>query len=238
VLRVSASPPNENHTVVRFEVQDSGIGLAHEQQTHLFDAYTQADPSIARRYGGSGLGLSISQQLVSLMQGQIGVSSSPGTGSTFWFSIPLEIAQTAPASSVSPNITALAEFAHCRVLVVDDHPLNQQVITAQLQRLGVQSRVVSDGAQALQILMAEHGAFDVVFMDCEMPVMDGYAATQALREWEQAHQYAPIYVCGASAHAATEYRTRALAAGMNQFITKPLRIEDLRQILQIVAGKK
>jgi signal transduction histidine kinase/ActR/RegA family two-component response regulator len=238
VLRVSTSPLNEGHALVRFEVQDTGIGMTLEQQTRLFDAYEQADPSISRRYGGSGLGLSISQQLVNLMLGQMGVNSILSKGSTFWLSIPLEIAQAAPVAPESPTIMASAKLSHLRVLAVDDHPLNRQVITTQLQRLGVQSRVASDGAQALQILMADHAAFDLVFMDCEMPVMDGYAAIHGLRQWEQTHQHRPMYVCGASAHALAEYRARALAAGMNQFITKPLRIEDLEQILMIVASKK
>jgi signal transduction histidine kinase/CheY-like chemotaxis protein len=238
VLRVSASPSNQGHATVRFEVQDSGMGMTREQQTRLFDAYAQADPSISRRYGGSGLGLSISQQLVKLMQGEMGVSSSLGKGSTFWFTIPLEIAQAAPPVRPGPTNSAPTEFTHLRVLVVDDHPLNQQVIAAMLQRLGIQSRRASDGAQALQLLRTEHGAFDLVFMDCEMPVMDGYAATHGLREWEHNHQLEPVYVCGASAHALAEYRAHALASGMNQFITKPLRIEDLQHILQIVASKK
>jgi signal transduction histidine kinase/ActR/RegA family two-component response regulator len=236
-LRVTSTPLGDQQVTIRFEVQDTGIGMTQEQQAHLFDAFVQADASISRLYGGSGLGLSISQQLAKLMHGEIGVRSTLGAGSLFWFSVPLHIAQAAPLAKADAGKHQPHDFAHLRVLLVDDHPLNQQVIAAQLKRLGVQAHVANDGAQALQLLMTEQGGFDLVFMDCEMPVMDGYVATQTLRAWEQAQQRKATFVCGASAHAMPEFRERALATGMNQFITKPLRIEDLQQILLIVAKK-
>ncbi len=237
VLRVSTTALDSKQVSIRFEVQDSGIGMTPEQQARLFDAFVQADASISRRYGGSGLGLSISQQLVKLMGGEIGVSSTLGKGSLFWFSVPLEVAQSAPAAKVTVGSALPDKLVQLRVLVVDDHPLNHKVIAAQLQRLGVQAQTASDGAQALQLLMDGQSSFDVVFMDCEMPVMDGYTAIQRLREWEKAEQRTPAFVCGASAHALPEYRERAITAGMNQFITKPLRIEDIQQILLMVAPK-
>ncbi len=237
-LRATCVVQEGGRAEVRFEVQDTGIGLSSEQQHLLFDAFVQADPSISRQYGGSGLGLSISQQLVKLMGGQIGVSSTLGQGALFWFSLPLDVAPTETAPKLKQSIAQANQFAHLRVLLVDDYPINQQVMHAQLQRLGVEASMASDGAQALQSVMQAPAAFDVVFMDCEMPVMDGYTATSSLRKWEQQEQRKPLYVCGASAHAMPEYRERAIASGMNQFIVKPLRIEDLEQVLLMVASRQ
>ena len=238
VLRATCVLQEGGRAEVRFEVQDTGIGLSNEQQHLLFDAFVQADPSISRRYGGSGLGLSISQQLVKLIGGQIGVSGTLGQGALFWFSLPLDIAPVETAPKLKQSIAQANQFAHLRVLLVDDYPINQQVMHAQLQRLGVEASMASDGVQALQSVMQAQTAFDVVFMDCEMPVMDGYTATSSLRKWEQQEQRKPLYVCGASAHAMPEYRERAIASGMNQFIVKPLRIEDLEQVLLMVASRQ
>ncbi len=238
VLRITSEMQADKQARIRFEVEDTGIGMSQAQQGSLFDAFAQADPSISRRFGGSGLGLSISQHLVKLMQGEIGVKSTVGQGSLFWFSLPLRVAQAESMAKTKPLANIPNEFSHLQVLVVDDYPINQQVIAAQLKRLGVQAHMAHDGAQALQILTTGKDKFDLVFMDCEMPVMDGYAATLGLREWEQTRQLAPTYVCGASAHAMAEYRDRAIAVGMNEFISKPLRIEDLQQVLSIVASRK
>jgi signal transduction histidine kinase/CheY-like chemotaxis protein len=237
-VRVNLSLDSDTTACVRFEIQDTGIGIAQAQQAHLFEAYSQADPTIYRRFGGSGLGLSISQQLINLMQGEIGVRSELGKGALFWFSIPMEIAHTQVPLKAIPNDITAGEFSHLKILVVDDYPINLQVMTAQLQRLGVQAHTAVDGAQALQILMTKDSVFDLVFMDCEMPIIDGYVATQNLREWERQDKRKPIYVCGASAHALPEYRERAMASGMDEFITKPLRTEDLQKVLILATGGK
>jgi signal transduction histidine kinase/ActR/RegA family two-component response regulator len=238
VLRITSQPATPGKATVRFEVQDTGLGMTPEEQSRLFEAFTQADASTSRLYGGSGLGLSICHQLVKLMQGDIGVLSTPGQGSVFWFSVPMELAPEAGAALAASPAPAWADtqqaFADLRVLVVDDHPLNREVLSAQLARLGLTAQMAHDGVQALALLLAKHPAFDVVLMDCEMPHMDGYSTTQRLRDWERTHQAAPLFVCGVSAHAMAEHHQRGLAAGMNDFITKPLRIEKLQQILAAV----
>ena len=230
-LRMSMHQQDANKVVVKFEVQDTGIGIPPEHQETLYKAFVQADMSIPRRFGGTGLGLSISHQLVKLMHGQMGVQSSLGAGSIFWFTVPLGLAAQPTAQAPASSSFVLQQLPKLRVLLVDDHDLNQMVITEQLKLWGITPVSVTDGEQALRALTQEQQEFDVVLMDCEMPHMDGYTATQRLREWEQAHQRQPVYICGVSAHALPEFRQRALDAGMDDFVTKPLQIETLNQVL-------
>ena len=234
-LRVSTQAQKDSTVIARFEVQDTGIGISEEHQTRLYQAFVQADASIPRRYGGTGLGLSISHQLVQLMHGQIGVRSAPGTGSVFWFTVPLDLAPDYSPTLPDSSTSAVPRLPGIRILLVDDHELNLQVITAQLKRLGLQAQMVNDGAQALHAIVAEQREFDIVLMDCEMPHMDGYTATQRIRQWEQAGRRKPLYICGVSAHAMAEFRERALAAGMDEFVTKPLRLETLQRVLQVLS---
>lgn len=243
-LRITVAGEAADQRSLRFEVQDTGPGMSLEQQTRMFQAFGQVDASIARRYGGSGLGLAISQNLVKLMRGDIGVQSTLGQGSTFWFTVPLELAiepEVLPVTAAhSKQATAKNhhQFPQLRVLVADDNAVNRLVMSSQLKHLGIQARMVEDGAQALNLMLTEHAAFDLVFMDCEMPHLDGYQAAERLRQWEEAERCKPLFICGASSHAMSEFRERALGAGMNSFITKPLRIEDLEQVLQTVVARQ
>jgi signal transduction histidine kinase/CheY-like chemotaxis protein len=232
-LRVSSQPHGSDKVSLRFEVQDTGIGMTPQQCSALFKAYSQAETSTSRIYGGTGLGLSISSQLVKRMGGEINVQSSIGQGSTFWFSLTLSLPDKV-ADAAAQNAAPLApmQFPHMRALIAEDNAINHMVMAAQLKHLGVlEVSTARDGLQALSAAQQASAHFDVIFMDCEMPVLNGYLATQRLRAWEQTEQRHPVYICGASAHAITEYRERGMAAGMNQFITKPLRIEDLQHVL-------
>ena len=238
ILRVASTPLGATKTSLRFELEDTGIGMTPEQQAKLFKAFFQAEASTSRLYGGTGLGLSISYQLVKLMQGEMGVRSEMGKGSVFWFTLPMGVV---PEVAQQPDHTSQAvytkpQFSNLQVLVAEDNAVNRLVICAQLKHLGIMAMTVNDGEQALNLVRAGQNKFDILFMDCEMPHMDGYTATQRIRQWEQTQQCVPLYICGASAHAITEYRERGIAAGMNQYITKPLRIEDLQQVIGTVAG--
>ena len=239
VVRVTSTPKGAHAATLLFEVEDTGIGMAAEQQAQLFKAYFQADPSTSRIYGGTGLGLNICYQLVQLMHGEIGVRSQPGKGSVFWFTLPMGVVPE-PVSAPDPvghEVALKPHFGDVRVLVADDNLVNQVVICAQLKHLGLVAITANDGEQALELVRSALHRFDLIFMDCEMPRMDGYTATQRIREWEQSQQRAPLYICGASAHAITEYRERGIAAGMDYYITKPLRIEDLQRVIAMVAAK-
>lgn len=241
ILRVRLENKTESLAQVRFEVQDTGIGIADVQRARLFESFSQGDSSITRKYGGTGLGLSICRLLVSLMQGEIGVSSALGRGSMFWFHLPMNIsARHIEHDSDQLHGAAVTgrSFAELQVLVVEDNPVNQQVLAGLLKKNGTPLRVVVDGVEALHVLTSERQHFDVILMDCEMPNMDGYTATRRLRQWEAAEDRAPLYICGVSAHVMQEYRDRAMSAGMDDFIAKPVRRDDLQHVLELALRRK
>ncbi|MES2918392.1 MAG: 7TM diverse intracellular signaling domain-containing protein [Pseudomonadota bacterium] len=238
-LRASVESRQDGIVRLRFEVEDSGIGIPADKLPLLFNSFSQADTSTARQYGGTGLGLAISKQLVELMQGHISVSSTPGQGSQFRFTVTMAEG-SCPLPAPVPSDTALRQdsalFAGRHVLVVEDNAVNQMVIQGFLQRLGVASQVVGSGQQALDLLQTTDApVFDVVFMDCEMPQMDGFEATRRLRRWEQEQGRTPQVVVALTAHALPEHRAQCLAAGMTDYLSKPLLLprlaEKLREVL-------
>ncbi|MBL8922640.1 MAG: response regulator [Myxococcaceae bacterium] len=211
-----------------FEVIDSGIGMAPEVVERLFTPFTQADASTTRRYGGTGLGLVIAHRLVQAMGGTIKVDSAPGVGSCFVIELPALVAEAPqPVATPAPEPTVGVARA-LRVLVVEDNRVNQIVVSRLLEALGHQVTLASDGAEALD--RRGEGRFDVILMDCHMPVMDGFSATEALRARGVSE---PIFALTAAV--STEDRARCLAAGMNDILAKPLRLERLRETLAAVS---
>ena len=221
--------------LLRFAVRDTGIGLNPEQQTHLFNPFTQADTSTTRRYGGTGLGLAICRRLTELMGGQIGVASRYGEGSTFWFTARLGRQTTAaqdqeepleaPAGPPAPS-TAIAALRGARLLLVEDNEINQELAMDVLQGAGIFAQAVNNGAEALAAL-ATH-SFDGVLMDCQMPVMDGYEATRRIRADARLAQL-PIIAMTASVMSGD--RAQCLAAGMNDHVSKPINVQELFETL-------
>jgi PAS domain S-box-containing protein len=220
---------------LQFEVRDTGIGMSDEEQRRLFQPFSQADISTSRRYGGTGLGLAISQQLVQLMGGELCLESAAGAGSRFHFALEFPLpavpsgpvprtASVAPARSPAPPSWQDAHpvLEGARVLLVEDNPINQELAVELLSRAGVVVSVASDGREALALL--QHEQFDAVLMDCQMPVMDGYATTQALRRQPPLKN---LPVIAMTADAMVGQREAALAAGMNDHITKPIRVNDM-----------
>jgi signal transduction histidine kinase/CheY-like chemotaxis protein len=227
---------------VQFEVQDTGIGITNEQRERLFQSFSQADSSITRRYGGTGLGLAICHSLVHLMSGEIGVKSVPSQGSIFWFYVLMqEGAEPQPTTKARrPSVSASdhPDLTGLRVLVAEDNPINQMVIVGMLKKYNIVPVVVNDGLDALQVLMTTEIHFDVILMDCEMPNMDGYTATQRIRAWEAERRLSPVLIYGVSAHALAEYQEQGMRAGMNEFLVKPLKQEDLSKALTQVMAKR
>jgi PAS domain S-box-containing protein len=210
-------------TVLRITVSDRGIGIPPDALSRLFTPFTQADTSTTRKYGGTGLGLAIARRIVETMGGEIGVESQVGAGSTFWFTVPFEAPSpfsTAPAHrGAESSLPAYPPPGHpARILLAEDNPVNQKVALLLLKRLGYTAEAVGNGKEAIRALTARH--YDLVLMDCQMPEIDGYEATRAIRRLEDGHHRTPIVALTASAR--QEDRLRCLGAGMDDFISKPL----------------
>jgi len=225
VVQTSATTRPDGAALVRIEVIDTGIGIEAARIETMFEPFTQADVSTTRNYGGTGLGLAIARELTLLMGGKIGAESKPGAGSTFWIELPL-LASTGPShqdlarSATDPRPEWLAPP---RVLVVEDSPINQIVAVRTLEHCGCRADVAGDGLQALEALSAHE--YDAILMDCQMPVMDGFAATIELRRRENGGRRTPVIAMTANATAnAVE---ECLAAGMDDYVGKPVRREQL-----------
>ncbi len=215
---------------LRFEVRDTGIGLSKDAHDKIFKRFVQADATTTRRFGGTGLGLVISKNLVHLMGGEIGVRSAPGSGSTFWFSVNAPLAEAANAKD--GVVSGEPIFARpLRILVADDHPVNRMIVQMFLGPGGHDVTLVVDGAQAVEAMV--HKMFDVVLMDIQMPVMDGLTATQQIRAMAQPQCNVPIIAL--TANAMPGDRERYLAAGMNDCITKPIDQEAFLETLERVS---
>ena len=222
--------------MLEFSVTDTGIGIAPDQVDQVFKPFVQADSSTTRQYGGSGLGLSIVSLLAQLLSGTVGVSSQLGQGSRFWFSVRAALADVAlatvkPLALISPPADDAAAPLAGRVLVAEDNPVNRMVIEGLLETLGLQVTLVNDGQQALDTITAGDLP-QLVLMDLNMPVMDGYTATQKIRQWEADHAQARLPIIALTADAFEQDRQRCLSVGMDDFLTKPIAIDALRTALR------
>ncbi len=270
----------QNRCQLRFEVKDTGIGIRPEDQAQIFKSFFQAESSPNKHYAGTGLGLAICEQLVQLMNGKIGVESEFGKGSKFWFTIDLEFVppelaagnlndfnglKTNPITDNQQTETERKSLESLKILVVEDTRINQKVIQQQLKRLGCTADCVNNGQEALYQLDAAD--YDLILMDCQMPVLDGYAATKMIREREQRAQAAMgsqsgadalsgatpnspssnhrsggsypksrIVVIGLTAYAMKGDREKCLAAGMDDYLSKPVSINDLSAMLRKWTG--
>jgi signal transduction histidine kinase/ActR/RegA family two-component response regulator len=236
VVRVSCE--NAAPFRLRIEVCDTGIGIPPEEQERLFQAYVQADGSTTRRFGGTGLGLAISRRLVELMGGQIGVKSSAGRGSTFWFTLSLprqaEHSTDDQRQAKPPAGTPKSMFINgrpLRVLLAEDNLVNQKVARLQLEKLGCHVECVSDGLTAVKII--RRVSYDIILMDCQMPELDGYEATKRIRQLEAATPGGSrLHIIALTANAMQGDREPCLAAGMDDYLSKPLRPRELEAAMQ------
>ncbi len=252
-VHLTKQDESESRVQLRFEVKDTGMGITPEIQEALFHPFTQADGSTTRKYGGTGLGLTICKQLVEMMQGQIGVQSAPGQGATFWFTAHIEKQATAePQSTVSGPATARSSPAGplnpLRILVAEDNAVNQVVALRHLEKLGYSADLVANGVAVLEALKRE--TYDLILMDCQMPGMDGYEATRQIRLDEAKRhgsygetknrsngqrllpQVKSVRIVAITASAMQGDRERCISAGMDDYIVKPLNVDDLKRVLK------
>jgi PAS domain S-box-containing protein len=235
-LSFSGQALDQNHFQYRIEVQDTGIGISRENQQKLFQAFAQADSSISRRFGGTGLGLTISASLAELMGGKMEMESELGKGSVFRLILPLITAEVTLLHPISEDRSAQSPRMEAgrRILVVEDNKINQIVVTSLLQTMGfLDVDVAEDGLMALQQL--ELKKYDLIFMDMQMPGMDGLTATKRIRE-RAGHQ--AIMIVAMTANAFEEDRRRCFEAGMDEFMAKPFTKKDLTRILRQLDERK
>lgn len=226
VLRVRVAADDGVRLCLRFEVEDSGIGIAPDALARLFTPFEQADNTSTRAHGGTGLGLAITRKLAELMGGEAGAESRPGVGSRFWFTAWLRRGEPQPTTTVCAA-AAMPPAAPRRVLLVEDDDVNRTIATFMLRELGHEVALAEDGVQA--VAMASARAYDLVLMDMQMPRMDGIEATRRIRALP-GHAHTPIVAI--TANAFDRDRQACLAAGMDDFVTKPIVPEQLRQVLQ------
>ena len=231
VLRTRVAQEIDQHVLLRFEVEDSGIGIAPEALSRLFNAFEQADNSSSRKYGGTGLGLAITRKLAHLMGGEAGARSTPGAGSTFWFTARLTKLDREPAAlhgsrDASATRTLQREYPGTRVLLAEDEPVNREIALAMLADAGLVADTAVDGIEALRL--AGENDYALILMDMQMPHMDGVEATRLIRRLPNGRSV-PILAMTANAFAGD--RDRCLAAGMNDFVTKPVKPEQLHALL-------
>ena len=218
---------------LRFSVKDSGIGISQEAQNSLFEAFTQADNSTSRRFGGTGLGLAICRRLVELMGGRIGVDSTPGKGSVFWFDLSLmpAISQTGSEPALEGRRTSPRPYGSrpVQLLLAEDNEVNQLVALSQLRTLGYPVDAASNGHEVLAALENKH--YDLVLMDCQMPELDGYETTRQIRR-QKSGRWKDLPIIAVTAHAMKGDREKCLEAGMNDYISKPFQQHELQEVLE------
>ena len=229
-VRVFEKPTSENGVMIRIEVEDHGIGIPPQALGRMLQAFSQADASTTRRFGGTGLGLSICKRLVQMMGGQIDVISTEGRGSTFWFEVPLRIGSKIKKEKKKRSVEKLtAGKKPYRVLVAEDNPINQKVAVLFLNKLGIHADTVANGNEAIDAL--RNVPYDLVLMDCQMPELDGYEATRIIRS-STTMAFREIPIIAMTANAVSGDKERCLAVGMNDYVGKPVGLEELSKALK------
>jgi CheY-like chemotaxis protein len=238
-IRATKETESDTHVVLRFEVADTGIGVPEEARACLFQPFSQVDASTTRKYGGTGLGLAICKQLVNLMAGQIGCDSVPNKGSTFWFTVRFEkpceatslpgISPGTAQKTANPTPPQLPEDIRkrIRILIAEDNAFNQKVVLRQVREMGLGADAVANGLEVLEAL--GRIPYDLILMDCQMPEMDGYECAAEIRRQEDNARHVPIVAM--TAHVMKQDRDKCLAAGMDDFLSKPVRVAHLEGVL-------
>ncbi len=241
-LMVSVDEADDQRSVVRFRIQDTGIGIPANRLDRLFQSFSQVDASTTRKYGGTGLGLAICKRLVDAMKGEIGVISHEGSGSEFWFTVPLTIAKPSAASSPngnghsSPAKSPAFNRGDYRLLLAEDNMTNQMVALTLLRQAGYTADAVANGLEAIEALRVV--PYDLVLMDVQMPEMDGLEATRKIRDPATRLSNPQVPIVAMTAHAMKSDRDRCLEAGMNDYIAKPVRPRELLAVIDRLLGDR
>ncbi len=230
-FRLSNKLTSGNIMTLHIDVEDTGIGIAADKLDVIFKSFSQADQSTARIYGGTGLGLAICKKLAALMNGDIGVCSVHGKGATFWCSVQVKISDV----SIKPKlpdapVRNTIELQKAKILLVEDNPINQMVVLAVLQQFGCKVETAHNGQDAINMI-SQH-KYDLILMDCQMPVMDGYEATHHIRELERVDGTAHTPIIAFTAHALKGASEKCIEAGMDGYISKPFQPKDLEHIVK------
>jgi len=234
-LKVTPEPYTDTRVTINFCVSDTGMGMSPEVKSNLFQPFTQADQSTARKYGGTGVGLSICKRLVEMMGGSIDVESDPGQGSQFIFKIPFErlsVSTTAKKGLVHTD----ASYSDLRVLLAEDNEVNQLVALGLMTKLGVKPELVADGLAAVDRVCHHSHRYDLILMDCEMPILDGYEATRKIRQYETDNGHPPTLIYALSAHVLSEHIGKCHEAGMDDYMSKPFNLNQLEAVLRKVSS--
>ncbi|SDX41427.1 ATP-binding protein [Marinobacter mobilis] len=224
----------DNCAVLRYTVQDSGSGIPSNRLSEIFKTFEQLDSSHSRQHGGTGIGLALVQKLVELMGGHVNLDSDLGIGSSFSVEIPFELEENPNEdhhTATSPILAQTRNPGASRALVVEDNPVNQRVASALMSRLGFETDAVSNGRDALDRFCSGQFNYQVVLMDCQMPVMDGYEATRGMREWESQNGHSRVPIIALTADVLPGTKTACHSAGMDDYLPKPVRKDQLRVIL-------
>jgi two-component system sensor histidine kinase/response regulator len=225
----------DGESLFNFQVRDTGIGIAQEKQETVFQAFSQADNSTTRQYGGTGLGLTIAARLAQTMGGRIWLKSDVGAGSTFGFTVKVTACERPATSVVSAHVAGESPGRALRILLAEDNPVNQKVACKILEREGHTLTVAANGLEALRAM--ENGPFDLILMDIQMPLMDGYGATAAIRARGDA-EGGRTPIVAMTAHARPEDHEKCLAAGMEGYLSKPIRRPELLEVVELYGGRR